>query len=69
MRHEMPHYTPEQVAEHLAEAARLVAEAGLPPAFHVVAFTKALDLLAQKQIIVEQVQPGLPNLGNLRGGH
>jgi hypothetical protein len=62
-RQEFPHYTPEQVAGHLDEAWRIVSEAGLPEEVEPAALAGVLGLLAAKQIVFEQVQPGLlPNL-------
>ena len=67
LRHEMFHYTREQVRGHLADALALVAELDPPDALRALAFDKAVNLLATKQIVVEQVQPGLPNMAIPRG--
>lgn len=56
-RTEEQHNTPEQVAEIIGTAARLVVEAELTDDLQAIAFTKAIDLLASKQIFFEQAQP------------
>lgn len=55
-RTEEQHNTPEQVAKTIAAALKLVRTLEIPPALEVVAFTKAVDLLASKQIFFEQPQ-------------
>jgi hypothetical protein len=52
-RTEIPHYTPEQVNEHLREANRIVSELDLPEHLQPVAYRKAIELLAAKNITVE----------------
>jgi hypothetical protein len=52
---EIHHNTPAQVEQYLATALALVHELAITdPALRVVALTKAVDLLAAKQVIVEQ---------------
>jgi hypothetical protein len=63
------HYnTREQVIEYLSAALVVVDEVGVPDELLVVAFVKAVDLLAAKQVTVEQIQPGV-DLAALRGQH
>jgi len=66
-RSELPNNTPEQVREYLEGALAIVAELELADDLRAIAFTKAVDLLASKQIVVEAIQPGIPNLAIPRG--
>jgi hypothetical protein len=65
MRHEIMNYTLEQVRGHLADALELVSELEPAEELRPSVFVQAVSLLAQKQIVVEQVAPplGLPRLG------
>lgn len=56
-RREYPHHTPEQVRGYLIEALAILAELELTDDLRPLAFSKAVDLLAAKQILVEQAQP------------
>jgi hypothetical protein len=67
IRHELPHNTPEQVREYLSAALEIVAELDPPTDLRVTAFDKAVNLLAAKQIGIEQVQPGMPTMAIPRG--
>jgi hypothetical protein len=51
--------TPEQVREYLQGAADAVEAVDIPPDLIPVAFEKAIDLLAGKQIVLEQVGIGM----------
>lgn len=53
-RTEIQHNTPEQVAGYLDEALRIVTELEPPEDLREVAFGKAVDLLAAKQLMLEQ---------------
>ena len=64
---EWQHNTREQVVDYLATAAAIVAELELDGDLKVPAFVKACDLIASKQIIVEQIDPAaIPLLGQKR---
>lgn len=56
-RREYPHHSPEQVRGYLIEALAIVSELELDDELRRIAFTKAVDLLSAKQIIMEQAQP------------
>jgi hypothetical protein len=56
------HYAPEQVRAHLAEALAIVEELELDDELRGLAFAKAVDLLAAKQMFFEQAQLGVPGL-------
>jgi len=57
------HYqTPEQVRAYLREALAVVAELVPPEDLRVACFTKAADLVSAKHVMVEAIQPGIPNL-------
>jgi hypothetical protein len=56
---EYPNNTPEQVREYLQGAADAVEAVNIPPGLIPVAFEKAIDLLAGKQIVLEQVGLGM----------
>jgi hypothetical protein len=56
---EYPNNTPEQVREYLQGAADAVEAVDIPPDLIPVAFEKAIDLLAGKQIVLEQVSLGM----------
>lgn len=64
---ELPHNTPEQVREYLAAALAIVDELDPDDDLRGVAFAKAVDLLAAKQITIEQIAP-IGNALNLRPG-
>lgn len=57
-------HKPEQVAEAVAEAVRIVDEAALPQNLRAVAFEKVLELLTSKQVFFEQIAPTGVLLGN-----
>lgn len=65
---EHPHNTPQQVREYLETAAKIVGELELDGDLKVPAFEKAVDLIAGKQIVVEQIAPGAIDLGKIRQG-
>lgn len=67
-RREFQHNTPEQVREYLTEALAIVGELELDGELRVPAFQKAADLLAAKQITIEQVVPGGVDLAHVRRG-
>jgi hypothetical protein len=56
---EYPNNTPEQVREYLQGAADVVEAIDIPADLIPVAFEKAVDLLAGKQIVLEQVGLGM----------
>lgn len=53
---ELPHNSPEQVTQYLDTALRLTAEMDVPEDLRVAFFNKAVDLVAAKQITLEQIQ-------------
>jgi hypothetical protein len=59
---EIPHNTPAQVREYLREALAVVEELELDDDLKVPAFLKAVDLIAAKQLLMETIHPGIPNL-------
>jgi hypothetical protein len=61
------HHTDEQVEQIIAKAADLVETLSLPEDLRVAAFTQAMGLYAAKQIVVEQIAPGLANMAIPRG--
>jgi hypothetical protein len=60
-REEYHHNTPEQIEDYLASAAEVVGRIELPDDLRGIAFNKAVDLFAAKQIILAQpaAVPGL----------
>jgi hypothetical protein len=58
-RTEHPHNTREQVVEYLSAALVVVDEVGVPDELLEVAFVKAVDLLSAKQLVIEQIRPGV----------
>jgi hypothetical protein len=56
---EYPHNTPEQVREYIQGAADVVEACDIPPDLVPIAFEKAIDLIANKQIVLEQVGLGM----------
>jgi intracellular sulfur oxidation DsrE/DsrF family protein len=54
-RTEVAHYTKQQAEEHLRDALDLVDKVGPPDDLRVVTFGKAVEMLSQKQIVVEQL--------------
>lgn len=67
-RHEVVHNTPEQVAGYLDEALRIVAQIEPPEDLRAIAYGKAVDLLAAKNITIEQPAPlGLGGMAIPRG--
>lgn len=65
---EHQHNTPDQVKQYLEQALAIVAELELADDLRVPAFTKAVDLVAGKQIVFEQAQLGNLDLNALRHG-
>lgn len=65
---EIPHNTREQVAGYLDEALAIVRELEVDDDLRAIAFTKAVDLISAKQLIVEQVVPGVLGMAMPRGG-
>lgn len=55
---EIHHNDPDQVRQYLDTALRLTAELDVPDDLRVAFFTKAVDLVAAKQINLEQMQLG-----------
>lgn len=71
LRHELPNNTPEQVRAYLGGALELVDELGPPDDLRRPFFEKAVQLLAEKQILLEQPAPvafPLPNMAIRRPG-
>lgn len=67
-RTEQHHNTREQVKEYIATAAAIVGELELDGDLKVPAFEKAVDLVAGKQITIEQIDPrAIPLLGHGQG--
>ena len=67
---EFPHNTREQAEHYLAGALELVDAIGPPDDLRVAFFTKAVDLLAAKNVVLEQTQMGnglIPPFGGGRG--
>lgn len=58
IRRELPNYTVEQVETHLREALAIVNELDPDDDDRPILLSKAIDLLAAKQIVIEQVQAG-----------
>jgi hypothetical protein len=56
---EYPNNTPEQVREYIQGASDVVEACEIPPDLVPIAFEKAIDLLAGKQIVLEQVGLGM----------
>jgi hypothetical protein len=54
---EVQHNTPEQVRGYLERAWQIMEELGPPDDLRVVMFTQAVNLLASKQVFIEQPQP------------
>ena len=65
---EIQHNTPEQVQHYLEGALALVAELEIADDLRPVAFTKAVDLLAAKNVQIEQVQAGALGLMEIPRG-
>jgi hypothetical protein len=65
---EYPHHTTEQVRGYLEEACAIVAGLELDDDLRVPAFTKAVELLAAKQIVMEQIGGVVPTMAIPRGG-
>ena len=59
-RTEQQHFTLEQVRGHLVAALELVDDLEVPEDLRAAAFVKVYDSLSAKQIVVEQIAPGLP---------
>jgi len=57
MREDIPHHTPEQVRGYLIAARELVDALEVPADLREVAFGKAVDMLAAKQLILQPAQP------------
>ncbi len=51
---EFPHYTKEQVAQHLADALEIVDASDCPPDLVPIVLPGIIDKLAAKQIVMEQ---------------
>jgi hypothetical protein len=65
-RTEEMHNTREQVSEYIATALEIVAELEIADDLRVPAFEKAVDMVAGKKIIFEQVMPGGVDLTGVR---
>ena len=61
------HYSPEQVREHLTEACAILREQQFDPLVHEALLVAVYNSLAAKQIMMEQVVPGVANLAIPRG--
>ncbi len=57
---EIAHNTDEQVRDYVARALALVEDLDPPSDLRGIVTAKAIDLYAAKQIMMEQIQPGLP---------
>ena len=64
---EYPHNTDEQVREYLTKALELVDDLDPAGDLRQAVFVKATEFYAAKQILMEQVVPGVPNLAIPRG--
>jgi len=65
---EHQHNTPEQVHHYLEQALAIVNALELTDDLRVKAFEKAVDLVAGKQITIEQIAPNaIPLLGQGQG--
>lgn len=53
-RQEIPNHTPEQIRGYLVDAEELVAELDIDDRLLEAAFTKAVDLFASKQILLQE---------------
>lgn len=67
VRTETFHYTPEQVRGHVAEALAVLRDEELDPADYPELLTAVYNSLAAKNITVEAVVPGIPNMAIPRG--
>lgn len=67
IRREYPNYTADQVLDHLAAALGIVADLDPDAADRPIVLSKAIDLLAAKQIVMEQPQMGQFGLTVPRG--
>lgn len=67
VRRELFHYTREQVRDHLRDALAIVEEIAPPDDLRAVAFEKAVNLLATKNIAVEAVGVAVPKMAIPRG--
>ena len=67
IRREHHHNTDEQVREYVTKALALVADLEVPEDLRAAVFDKACNLYSTKQILVEQVMQGVPNLAVPRG--
>ena len=61
-RTEIPHFTREQIEEHVMHALEIASAAHLEGADRAALLPAILDKLASKQVVVEQV-PDVPLLG------
>lgn len=62
------HNTPEQVHQYLEQALVIVKAFELTDDLRVKAFELAVNLVAGKQIVFEQIAPGAIDLGAMRQG-
>jgi hypothetical protein len=60
---EYPNNTPEQVREYLQTAADIVEAVDIPPDLIPHAFVQAINLIAAKQVVLEQVGLGVGLVG------
>ena len=67
IRSEIRNFTDEQVAEIIAKAHALVSELGIADDLREAAFGQACGMYAQKQIVMEQIAPGLGTMAMPRG--
>lgn len=62
---EVQNYEPEQVAGHLDDALAIMAGTEVPDDLRVAAFSKVLELLAAKQVILQTGSGGAADLSLL----
>ena len=58
-RSEVFHYTDEQVREHLRAALAILDDLAVPDDLRSIAFERVFNAISTKQIVVEQIAPGL----------
>lgn len=64
---ELRYWQRDEVLEVLRAAVELTDELAAPEDLRVSAFTKAVDLLGQKHVVMEQVNVGVPQMAIPRG--
>lgn len=66
-KNEYHHNTREQVVEYVTIALNIVEELDPPSDLREIAFSKALDMISAKQIVMEQTQPATLGMAIPRG--